>query len=335
MRNLDVYLVGYEKRMFRKKHTNFWPWNYLMETFISLGYNAYHKNANKINHKKPNLYICWNELDSLDLIEKYSPHKDSIIIQKLTSFDTSNSSQRDWTSDPMNFFKEWHWPQYQKLKKLSESGYEYYAFGAKTDIDSFPIKKEIVREFADRIFWIPWGTMTVPYKQILQSKPILDGFKYDVGFVGSRWGTENRGNLHEWDNYLIPLVNIGANSILAGRGTKVGPVSVEKHLDILKHSKICPIIHAASWKVEKGIMDRFWTVFSIGRFGVMDNEGVLDFYDEKDVVLARSKDEYLDKSLYYMNNVEKQLPFIEKVQSRIQTEYNQYEVWRKILKQIN
>ena len=234
MRNLDIYMVGYEPRLLKKKHTNFWPWDYLTKTFNELGYNAYHKNAHKINHKKPNLYICWNALDSLELIEKHSPHKDSIIIQKLTSFDASAESQRDWTSDPMKFFKEWHWPQYQKLKKLKESGYEYYAFGAQTDIDSFPIKSEIVQEFKDHIFWIPWGTMTIPYQEILAAKPIIDGFKYDVGYVGSRWGTENRGNLDEWDNYLMPVVNAAENSMLAGRGTKVGPVSVEKHIDIQK-----------------------------------------------------------------------------------------------------
>lgn len=335
MRNLDVYMVGYEPKLFRKKHTNFWPWDYLTKTFNELGYNAFHKNANKINHKKPNIYICWNEPDSLELIEKYSPHKDSIIIQKLTSFDTSTESQRDWTSNPMAFFQAWHWPQYQKLKKLKESGYEFYAFGAQTDIDSFPIKSQIVNEFKDHIFWIPWGTMTIPYQQIQAAKPIVDGFNYDVGFVGSRWGTENRGNLNEWDNYLMPVVNASKNAMLAGRGTKEGPVSVERHIEILKHSKLCPIIHATSWKVEKGIMDRFWTVFSLGRFGVMDNEGILDFYNEDEIVLATSPEEYFDKSMYYMNHVDKQLPYIEKILSRIKTEYNQYEVWKKILQKIN
>lgn len=82
-------------------------------------------------------------------------------------------------------------------------------------------------------------------------------------------------------------------------------------------------------------MDRFWTVFSLGRFGVMDNEGILDFYNEDEIVLATSPEEYFDKSMYYMNHVDKQLPYIEKILSRIKTEYNQYEVWKKILQKIN
>lgn len=332
-KTMNIYLVGYQPKLFRKKHTNFWPWDYLAKTFKELGYDAYHMNASKINHKKPNLYICWNQPDSLELIKKYKPHKDSIIIQKLTSFDGSPESVgKEWTDNPMQFFKQWHWPQYKKLDTLNESGYKFYAFGAQTDIDSFPQKKAIIDNYKDRVFWIPWGSMIVPYKQIMNAKPVIKDLKYDIGFVGSRWGTKYRGNLLEWDTFLMPLVDKVENAIIAGRGTAHGPVSNEEHIDILRHSKICPIIHAASWKVEKGIMDRFWTVSSLGRFGVMDNEGIFDFYNEDEIVFAKEQEEYIDKSLYYMKNVEKQVPYIEKAISRIQKEYNQYVVWGKILK---
>ena len=81
-------------------------------------------------------------------------------------------------------------------------------------------------------------------------------------------------------------------------------------------------------------MDRFWTVFSLGRFGVMDNEGILDFYNEDEVVLATDRDEYFDKSMYYLRNVDRQLPYIEKVMKRIKTEYNQNQVWKKIFEKI-
>lgn len=331
MKKLDIYLVGYEPRLLKPKHTNFWPWSYLAQTFNELGYKAYHKNARKIDHSKPHIYICWNEPDSLSLIEKYKPHKDSVIIQKLTSFDTSTESNKEWTENPLDFFAKWHWPQYQKLYKLRETGYKFYAFGAQTTATPFPQKAKIVSDFSDHIFWIPWGSMTVSYDTIMKSTPILSGFKYDLGFVGSRWGSKYRGNILEWDNYLQPVIDASPNAMLAGRGTKRGAVSVAKHIEILKSSKICPIIHATSWKVEKGIMDRFWTVFSLGRFGVMDNEGILDFFDEKEVVLATTPEEYVDKSIYYMQHTEKQRPFIEKALERIKKEYNQHEVWKKIL----
>lgn len=330
---MKVYLVGYvPKYFFRGKHTNFWPWNYMAETFRDLEYDAFHANVSKIDHKKPNIYICWNEPDSIQLIEKYKPHKDSIIIQKLTSFDGSPESVgKSWTDNPAEFFKKWHWPQYQKLEKLETYGYQFYAFGAKTDIGAFPEKRRIAEKYKDRIFWIPWGTMTVPYNEIQKATPISSGFEHDIGFVGSRWGTKYRGNILEWDTYLQPLVDGSQNAIIAGKGTEIGPVSVEKHIDILKKSKLCPIIHAASWKVEKGIMDRFWTVFSLGRFGVVDNEGILDFYNKDEIVLATSPEEYIEKSKYYIDNPDKQVPYIEKALARIKSEYNQHEVWKKIL----
>ena len=333
-RTMNIYLVGYIPPFWKKKHTNFWPWNYLATTFNQIGYKAQHINASRINHKKPGVYICWNAPDSLELIEKYKPHKDSIIIQKLTSFDGSKTSDRGWTSDALGFFKDWHWPQYQKLDTLENSGYRYFAFGAKTDVDTFPIKAEIVKRHSDRIFWIPWGTMTVPHQRIMEAKPILDGFQYDLGFVGSKWGTKERGNVSDWDQYLQPIIDQADTVMLAGRGTEKGPVSVNEHIRILERSRLCPNLHATSWKVEKGIMDRFWTVFSLGRFGLVENEGILHHFNEDEVVLETDPGEYIEKSLYFMKHVDQQEAYIKKVLSRIQTEYNQQVVWKRILDQV-
>ena len=77
------------------------------------------------------------------------------------------------------------------------------------------------------------------------------------------------------------------------------------------------IVHALSWKVEKGIMDRFWSIFTTGRFGVSDNEGVLEFFNEDEVVYT-DVDEWLDKTRYYIKNVDKQLPYIEKIQKELE-----------------
>ena len=333
---MTIYLVGYQpKYFFKSKHTNWWPWNYLKDTFRLLGYQAYHLNIQKIDRSKPGIYICWNEPDSISLIENYKIHPDSIVIQKLTSFDGSPESvNKEWTDKPFDFFQQWHWPQYQKLDTLNKIWPRFYAFGALTDVDSFPHKKTIVDNYKERIFWIPWGSMTVPYDHIMKSKPILEGFEYDAGFVGSKWGTRYRGNITEWETFLEPVLQAAGKYYLAGKGTPKGPVSVAEHERALIKSKLCPIIHATSWKVEKGIMDRFWTVFSLGRFGVVDNEGILYFFNRDEVVLETDPKEYVEKSIYYMKHVDKQKPYIEKVLARIQAEYNQKEVWNKILHRI-
>jgi len=333
---MNIYFTGYTKKFLKKPHTNYWPWQYLVKTINEIGYNAYHIELSKVDFSKPHTFICWNNPDSIQLIEQHNPHKDSIIIQKLTHLDIGPESKA-WKANHDNFFeklKTWSWPQYKKLELLDKSGYQFYAFGATTDINSFEEKKRIVQKYKDKIFWIPWGTMTLSYQEILQSKPILSNFKYDIGYVGSKWGTNSRGNLWEWDHFLKPLINNVNSSYIAGRGTSKGIVSIKKHIKILKQSKICPIIHASGWKAEKGIMDRFWTVFSLGRFGVVDNLGIYDFFSEKDVVVETNSDAYIDKSLYFIRNPQKQKKYIENVQKRIKTEYNQHFVWKNILNKI-
>ena len=59
-----------------------------------------------------------------------------------------------------------------------------------------------------------------------------------------------------------------------------------------------------------------------------------DFYNEDEVVVATSAEEYIELSEYYIKNVDKQLPFIEKIQKRIREEYNWYHTWQHILENI-
>ena len=333
---MNIYFTGYTKKFLKTPHTNYWPWQYLVKIINEIGYKAIHSEAKKIDFSVPNIFICWNSPDSIQLIERYSPHKDSIIIQKLTPLDVSEESKQ-FKANHSNYYEKlklWTWPQYKKLEYLDKSGYEFYAFGAKTDTTSFDSKSQIIKKYEDRIFWIPWGSMTLPIKQIMSSQPILSNFKYDLGFVGSKWGTYSRGNIWEWDQFLKPLISASNKNFIAGKGTERGVVSTRKHIKILKQSKICPIIHATVWKTDKGIMDRFWTVFSLGRFGVVDNEGIYDFFDENEVVVETESEAYIDKSLYFMRNPNKQKKYIEIVQRKIKNEYNQYKVWEKILKQI-
>ena len=88
------------------------------------------------------------------------------------------------------------------------------------------------------------------------------------------------------------------------------------------------------WNIEGGVQDRFWSVFASGRFGVVDNDGVYEFFNEDEVVCETSAENYIEKSNYFIKNPEKQLPYIEKILSRIKSEYNWYHTWHTILKNI-
>ena len=158
---------------------------------------------------------------------------------------------------------------------------------------------------------MPWGSSLCSYDEVQNCKPVMDGFTHDIGFVGSIWGKAGRGNIDSAQQYMFPLLE-RYTSDLGGPATKRGHVDDPTHKQILVNAKICPIINAPSWREEKGLMDRFWSIFTLGRFGVADSLGAYDFYNEDEVVVATSAEEYIELSEYYIKNVDKQLPFIEK-----------------------
>jgi hypothetical protein len=325
-----VTLLGYKN----PKHTNWYPWKMFYQVLLELGYSTEWVYAENVDTSTTSrrIFICWNEPDAGTFVNSNIIKPGDVIIQKLTSLG-NGCGQVNWGNDPVEFFKNWTWPIYKMVEDLYDSGVNIYAFGCRTSIEPFPEKNRICQKLRDRIFWIPWGSSVYSWEEIQNAGPVMDGFSYDIGFVGSIWGKVGRGNVDVFNDYLQPLLS-GRKCVLAGKGTALGSVDDNTHKDILRRSKLCPILNAASWKAEKGVQDRFWTVFTTGRFGVVDSEGVYDFFDENDVVCETDPQEYVAKSLYFLQNVDKQLPYIEKVQTRIKQEYNYYFTWKNIVDKI-
>ena len=69
--------------------------------------------------------------------------------------------------------------------------------------------------------------------------------------------------------------------------------------------------------------------------GVADTEGVYEFFNEDEVEYAATPEEWREKVKYDIKNVDKQLPFIEKIQKRIREEYNYYNTWENILNSVS
>ena len=192
------------------------------------------------------------------------------------------------------------------VERHLDNGVNIYAFGCRTDSAPFPEKNRIVRKLDKRLFQIPWGSSVFSYDEIKACKPVESGFKYDIGWVGSIWGRPGRGNRESWYNMMMPLLSIvDGPKLLAGMGTTVGPVNDDRHKIILKDSKLCPILNAPSWQIENGVQDRFWTVFTTGRFGVVDVDGIYHFFNEDEVVCATEPLDYIEKSLFYLKNISK------------------------------
>jgi hypothetical protein len=323
-----IVLLGYKAKA---AHTNWFPWNRFYYIFRELGYpvswlasNELHKANNIIGRR---VFIGWNDPTILELLKTGIVRKDDILLQKLTSLGKGMNSV-NWGNDPKNYFKNWNWPLYKTVEDLYDMGLNIYGFGCRTVTEPFPEKHRICNKIKDRIFWITWGSTVYEKKEIDACVPIVDNFTHDVGYIGSKWGRPGRGNIDQWNAFLEPILK-GRNNRLHGFGLG-GVVTDDQTKQILATCKLCPVIHAPSWIAERGIQDRFYTVFTTGRFGVVDNKGVLDLFEADEVVCEENPQRYVEKSIYYLENPKEQYPFIEKVQKKIKIKYNFYSMWSNI-----
>jgi hypothetical protein len=327
-----ITLLGYKNQ----SHTNYWPWLRFKDVFDHHGYDCEWIEAKSVKRGgRPRIFICWNSpaCDKLVTQGIYDHSRGDTIVQKLTSLGAGDEHV-NWGTDALSFFKTWKWNTYRRVERFFDVGINIHTFGCKTNTDLFPEKHRIVTKLGERAHWFNWGPCLYSWDEIQTAIPITDGFKHDLGYVGMKWGGVGRGNVDTFEAFMDPLIKKFPNNAIAGAGNSLGTVSNGRHKEILRQSRLCPVIHCASWIAEKGIQDRFWTVFSTGRFGIVDNPGIYEFFNEDEVVCETDADEYVEKSVYYAKNVDKQVPFIEKAQARIKTEYNFYVQWRCIMDKI-
>lgn len=323
-----ITLLGYTNSV--NKHTNWYPWFRFLDVFKTIGYNCEWceiKNIKRNGEKR--LFITWNEPTCSELIDKGFIKKGDIIFQKLTSLGKGNEHV-NWTHNSYEWCKTWNWPLYQMFEKYYDKGYNIYAFGCKSNFDEFSEKKRICEKLKGRIYWISWGGTPFDLNQILTCTPQMKNLQKNCVFVGSKWGRVGRGNIDAWEKYLTPLEKAKILETLGGIGNKH---LTNKEMEMeLKKAKICPIIHAPSWQAERGIQDRFYSVFISGRFGICDNLGAIDIFgNEIKDICNEEPEKYLEKTLYYMKNVEEQEYYIQFIQNKIKQKYNFYAQWYNIM----
>ncbi len=341
--DIHIILLGYSSvGQGGGRHTNWYPWHRFKDVFEALGYDVTWASLTQYRQLqfalvgKRKLFICWNDPTSLELYQTGLVREQDIVLQKLTSLG-KGMDQECWGTDPFQWCKEWSWPIHRTVEYLADLGLNIFSFGCRSISEPFPEKHRICQKLGNRLFWILWGGTPFDREYLeKEMKPVMQNLSKEVAFVGSRWGRPGRGNLEPWKAYIEPLLaTLSSKDQLGIGGSGLGgQVSDQDLVKKLQSAKLCPIVHAASWQAEKGIQDRFWTVFMAGRFGVVDNEGVYDFFQPSEVVCEVDPEKWLEKSRYYLENVQEQLPYIEKAQAKIKTEYNWYKEWDRVLKGI-
>ena len=342
LKEYTITLLGYKKvQKNGTRHTNWFPWNRFYDVFHTIGYNCewvslenLARNIKKKKNRKKRLFITWNEPTSLELYQSGIVGNDDIIFQKLTSLGKGMDNV-NWTSNPRKWCEEWHWPIYRTVEYLYDLGLNIYGFGCRTDINLFSEKERICKKLKERIFWISWGGTPFSWEQIKNCKPNIKNLKEDISFIGSKWGKNGRGNMDSWRKYIEPFEKCKYKfNQYGGIGNKM--VRDDEMTQILQRTKLCPIIHAPIWQAERGVQDRFYTVFLCGRFGICDNLGAVDIFgDEIKEICTEDPKEYNEKSIYYLEHPEEQLKYIQFIQNKIKEKYNFYRQWENILNNIN
>ncbi len=335
-KNHIVTLLGYSKvQESGNRHTNWFPWNRFRDAIETIGYQCEWAEIGDIKRSdEARIFITWNEPTALELYQKDVVRPQDIVLQKLTSLGKGMEGV-NWTADAREWSKRWEWPLYRTVEYLTDLGLNVFAFGCKTDPSLFPEKQRIVERLQDRIFWIPWGGTPFNWEEIVNAKPKMSDFSYDAAFVGSKWGKVGRGNIDAWDKYLTPLENSTELNFKKFGGIGEKMVSDEEMVEILRQAKLCPIVHAPSWQAERGVQDRFYTVFLSGRFGVCDNYGAADIFGDDILdIITEDKQEYYERSVYFCKNLDEQKPYIENIQRKIKQKHNFYVTWRRILSEL-
>lgn len=328
-----VTLLGYSRiKQDGSRHTNWFPWNRFRDVFETIGYRTEWCELSQLErHDEPRIFIAWNEPSSLDLVRSGKLREGDLILQKLTSLG-KGMEQENWTADASEWSSAWEWPLYRSVEFLADLGVPIHAFGCRTDPTLFREKTRLVDRLEGRLHWIPWGGTPFSWREVLEASPVMSGFEFDAAFVGSKWGKIGRGNLDAWDRYLTPLENDPGVDFRKFGGIGEKMVSDEEMVALLRKARLCPIIHAPSWQAEKGVQDRFYTVFLSGRFGIADNEGVTQLLGQEfDEIVAVDPTSFHRKSVHFINNIEQQLQYVSSVQHRLKTKFNFYDSWYDLL----
>jgi len=332
LKDYVITLLGYKDiASDSSKDINWYYWNRFLDVYKTIGYKCEWVNLSDLKrNQEKRLFITYNDPTSLELYQSNYVRKHDIIFQKLTSIG-KGMDDINWTSNPKEWCKTWHFPIYKTIEYLYDLGLNIYGFGCKSTYDEFPEKKRICEKLKDRIHWMSSGGISFNFTQIQNAKPIMNNLTNDITSINNKWGVIGRGNHDAWDKYIKPLEKSKYN-FNKEKETDINMIYNEKIIKLLENSTLCPIIHDPIWQTEQGIQDEFYSIFLSGRFGICDNLGAIDIFgDEIKDICTESLEEYYKKSIYYLEHPNEQKKYIEIIQSQIKERYNFYRQWENIL----
>lgn len=143
----------------------------------------------------------------------------------------------------------------------------------------------------------------------------------DAGFVGGRWNYKSK----KLDPYILPLTKI-LNVKIFGRNpwptpSYLGTISQRGEVDLFKSATICLNVsepHSSSDLFGCDIIERVFKVMACGGFLLTDHVPEMSTvfpagcYED-----AKNPDEFLAKALFYANNPQQRLPYMQAGKSAV------------------
>ncbi|MEE8403842.1 MAG: glycosyltransferase, partial [candidate division Zixibacteria bacterium] len=143
---------------------------------------------------------------------------------------------------------------------------------------------------------------------------------WDFFFVG----TNSQLKAEQGDKLLMPIVN-SYRGILAGLGWNRGfrEISVSDSALLYNFAKVLPNFHLESqYDRFDEVNERTFIIPACGGFELVDNPVAMkELFDENEMAVASSPQEYKELFEYYLNNPDQRLPFIQNGMRKVWSKY--------------
>lgn len=95
--------------------------------------------------------------------------------------------------------------------------------------------------------------------------------------------------------------------------------------DLYRRSLIAPNIHTARQREHLvQVNDRCFQIPASGGFQICDTPLIRDFFNDTEVVLAETQDDFVEKTMHYIQYPEETLPFVENAMRRVRRDHSHF-----------
>ncbi|WP_214227139.1 glycosyltransferase [Pedobacter sp. B4-66] len=158
------------------------------------------------------------------------------------------------------------------------------------------------------------------------TEPILEP-EFDFLWIGN---ISHR--IETYNSFIAPLKGVYSNYLEYNEHNMITPESIEAKR-LYQRSHIAPNIHTPAQIKERILVnERVFSSTMLGGFQICDNPLASQYFNEDELVIATTKDEFIDKMSYYRTHLQERFEMIKKMQENILSNHTYFNRIDSILK---